>query len=111
MSPGLDTAQVRTRAVSNPPNVPPDDVIDRLADWPVGHVQGTFAGHRYGASLHRSADGRRVRVYAEALGDTDHVSFNLFRLTDGRTLLKPCEMPVDKVVDFVRRFVPDPSET
>lgn len=38
---------------------------------------------------------------------TDIVSFNLFRVTSDRTLLKPCEMSAEKVVAFVLEFRPD----
>ncbi|WP_233356053.1 hypothetical protein [Henriciella aquimarina] len=57
-------------------------------------------------SLQRSSDGRRVKLYGEALGGADHVSFNLY-VVAGQARLKPCEMPRQKVIDFVAGFRPD----
>lgn len=51
-------------------------------------------------TVERLADGRQVKLYAEALGGTDHVSFNLYLPRSGKVLLKPCEMPEKKVIAF-----------
>jgi hypothetical protein len=42
------------------------------------------------------------------LAGTDIVSFNLYRVTSDKTLLKPCEMSAEKVVAFVLDFRPAP---
>ena len=55
----------------------------------------------------RSADGRRHSLYGEELGGADRISLNLYLLSDDRPVLKPCEMPEAKVVDFVLRYEPD----
>ena len=41
-----------------------------------------------------------MKLYGEALGANDHVSFNLY-FVGGDPRLKPCEMPKAKVVAFV----------
>ncbi|MEO0465285.1 MAG: hypothetical protein AAF216_01985 [Pseudomonadota bacterium] len=56
-------------------------------------------------TVERSADGKRVKLYGEALGGADHVSFNLY-LAGGVYRLKPCEMPEDKVIAFVLGYGP-----
>ncbi len=81
------------------------EFLDRFAALPDGAFDVDFEGRRYSVSVHRSADGRRARLFAEELGGPDHVSFNLFRLEDGRSLLKPCEMPAQKVERFVESLV------
>jgi peptide-methionine (S)-S-oxide reductase len=48
-------------------------------------------------------DGRSTKVYAEELGRTDFISFNYYR-TASAEYLKPCEMPEEKVLDFLRGF-------
>ncbi len=68
---------------------------------PVGGYGGTFAGNRYRITKQVMASGRSQKLEAEELGGTDYVSFNLYRLASGECLLKPCEMPEGKVVDFV----------
>ncbi|MBD9489898.1 MULTISPECIES: hypothetical protein [Ensifer] len=65
-----------------------------LAELPEGYVHGIFQGRRW----------RRVWLYGEELGGADVVSFNLYVLSDARTILRPCEMSSSKVVDFVLGF-------
>ncbi len=89
---------------------PPDAqiLLDRLGTWPSGHSEGTFQGRRFGVTLHRSADGRRLWLYAEERGGGDFVSANLYTLSSGEALLRPCEMPAQIVAAFVLGFRPDP---
>ncbi len=77
-----------------------------MSRLPTGYSQGGYEGNRWGVTVERSSDGRRVKLYGEALGGNDHVSFNLYRVS-GEARLKPCEMPASKVIAFVAGFVPD----
>ena len=83
-----------------------DGFLPALAVLPVGYSTGLYADRRWGVTVERSADGRRVKLYGEELGGADHVSFNLY-FAGGEARLKPCEMPEAKVVAFVLGFVPD----
>lgn len=47
-----------------------------------------------------------MKLAAEALDGSDHISLNLYR-TDVSTHLRPCEMPETKVVAFVLALVPE----
>jgi hypothetical protein len=75
-----------------------------LAAFPEGYVEGYFHGRRWGSTVKRSDDGRRVWLFAEELGGSEIVSFNLYVVSGRRTALKPCEMSSQKVVDFVVGF-------
>lgn len=77
------------------------------AALPKGYTEGRYDGRRYGATLRVSSDGRRRWLYAEELGGTDFVSANVFVLSGGRPVVKPCEMAEEKVVAFVVGFRPD----
>lgn len=77
--------------------------LERL---PRGFSEGFFDGRRYGVTVQRSDDGRRNSLFARDLAGTDIVSFNLYRMLDGDTLLRPCEMSSQKVVNFVLGFTP-----
>ena len=77
-----------------------------LEGLPRGYSEGFFDGRRYGVSVQRSDDGRRNSLFARDLAGTDIVSFNLYRMLDGSTLLRPCEMSSEKVVNFVLGFTP-----
>lgn len=78
--------------------------FDRL---PIGAYGGTYSGRRYRLTKTLLVTGRSQKLEAEELGGTDYISFNLYRLANGESLLKPCEMPAEKVIDFVINVVPD----
>ena len=75
--------------------------VGRLVDaLPEGWSEVTYAGHRYGLTKITHAGGRSSSVYAEQLGGSDVVSANVYRTGSG-DVLKPCEMPAAKVLDFL----------
>ena len=74
---------------------------------PFGGYGGTFDGRRYRVTKSRMANGRSQKLEAEELGGPDYISFNLYRLATGATLLKPCEMPEAKVTAFVLGLAAD----
>ncbi|WP_343762109.1 MULTISPECIES: hypothetical protein [Sphingomonas] len=77
---------------------------------PEGYSQGVYEGRRFGLTVRRSEDDRRNSLFARDLAGTDLVSFNLYRLSSGKTSLKPCEMSAEKVVAFVLGFRSDGME-
>ncbi|SFH43292.1 hypothetical protein SAMN04488020_1145 [Palleronia marisminoris] len=72
--------------------------FDRL---PVGAFTAQYDGRSYRAMRAQFADGKSEKLVAEEAGGPDYISLNLYRLSDGRALLKPCEMPEAKVRAFV----------
>jgi hypothetical protein len=82
-----------------------DGVVDELKALfdrlPGGWSVAEYDGRRYGVTRTIHTAGRSESVYAEALDGSDVVSTNLYRLED-EDLLKPCEMPAQKVLDFLR---------
>ena len=74
---------------------------------PTGGYGGTYEGKRYRITKTVMATGRSQKLEAEELGGTDYISFNLYRLSGGASLLKPCEMAEEKVVSFVLGVVAD----
>ena len=68
---------------------------------PTGAYGGTFDGRRYRVTKTVMATGRSQKLEARELGGSDYISFNLYRLATGQALLKPCEMPREKVEAFV----------
>jgi hypothetical protein len=78
-----------------------DSFVARFDQLPSGGYGGTFEGRRYRIVKSSLVSGRSEKLEAEELGGTDYISFNLYRLANGTTLLKPCEMPADKVIRFV----------
>ena len=78
-----------------------------LGMLPDGYMQGEFQGRRWGVTVRRSSDHRRLWLYGEELGGRDIVSFNLYGGSGDKPLLKPCEMSSTKAIEFVLGFQPD----
>ena len=87
-------------------NAPPEflNCFDAL---PLGAYGGTFEGRRYRVAKTALVTGRSQKLEAEELGGSDYISFNLYRLQNGAVLLKPCEMPSEKVIAFVNGLIVD----
>lgn len=81
--------------------------VTALDTLDTGHQTGHFNGRRYGVTIERPVDARVTKLFAEELGGSDYVSFNLFRVGDDQAVLKPCEMAPEKVIDFVLQFKPE----
>lgn len=81
-------------------------MISALNQLKLGYQCGIYRGQRWRVTLSGDAGERVRKLYGECLRGGDHVSFNLYALADGWHL-KPCEMPAQKVVDFVLGFVPE----
>ena len=73
-----------------------------LSEIPDGISKGDYKGRSYIISHTIEAQGQREKLWAEELGGQDYISFNLYRLKNGKTLFKPCEMPEIKVTNFVQ---------
>ena len=74
---------------------------------PFGGYGATYDGRRYRVVKASVGSARSQKLEAEELGGNDHISLNLYRLSSGHALLKPCEMPEDKVRAFVLGVAPD----
>lgn len=75
--------------------------IDNL---PEGYSEGLYRGVKYGITKTTFAQGRSFKIYAERWGGNDFISLNYY-ITRQKELLKPCEMPVAKVIDFLEKVV------
>jgi hypothetical protein len=82
-----------------------DDLKALFARLPVGWSIVEYDGRRYGVTRTVLAGGRSEKVLAEALDGSDLVSANLYSV-GGEDLLKPCEMPAKKVLDFLSQQEP-----
>ncbi|MBB3558872.1 hypothetical protein FHX06_000169 [Rhizobium sp. BK512] len=87
-----------------------DSFTHALALIPEGYSEGAFDNRRWGATVKRSPDGKRIWLYAEDLAGTDIVSFNFYLLAESGSTLKPCEMSSAKVIAFVLGYRPDSQD-
>ena len=77
-------------------------LVDRL---PEGWTPALFRGRRYAITKASHAEGRSLSISAVELGGSDLVSANVYR-TAGGEVLRPCEMPAAKVLEFLREWTP-----
>jgi len=75
---------------------------ERLLSFEDGAYDVIFDDKRYLFRKETHLDGKLIKVYAEELGDINFISLNYYPLT-ASGLLKPCEMPDQKVIDFITR--------
>ena len=76
---------------------------------PLGTFTGTFEGRQYVVTRQDFSGGKSQKLVAEELGGRDYISLNLYRLAQD-ALLKPCEMPEEKVVAFVLGLIPSEKQ-
>ena len=72
----------------------------RLAALPLGTFRGRAQGKEWVLTRSLVSQGKGEKLVAEALDGSDYISLNLYHLAAGATV-KPCEMPLTKVVAFV----------
>ncbi|MGX5218026.1 hypothetical protein [Pseudomonas sp. S9] len=80
-----------------------DQRIQLINKIPLGASKAKAFGRTYSISRSDFNAGQSIKVYAEELGGTDFISFNYY-ITANTALLKPCEMPQEKVMSFLREF-------
>jgi len=66
-----------------------------------GTSTGLYRGKKYAICKRSHNGGRSCKIYAEELGGSDFISLNFYQTKRG-DLIKPCEMPEEKVIDFLR---------
>jgi hypothetical protein len=71
-----------------------------ILDIPTGYSEVRFQNKKYSLTRSDFNEGRSLKVFARELGGRDFISFNYYRTPKGESL-KPCEMPEQKVVDFL----------
>lgn len=76
------------------------DVIHKI---PLGATEMFFNNKKYLVTRQDFNQGKSTKVYAEELGGNNFISFN-FYLTKKGEQLKPCEMPTQKVLDFLAQI-------
>lgn len=85
-----------------------DDDLDALvARVPLGWSRHRVDGREWGISRVDRVDGRASTIDGEELGGARRMSANVWR-TESGTLLRPCEMPAEQVLE-VLRALPDPG--
>ncbi|MDX1742622.1 MAG: hypothetical protein R3186_03360 [Ruegeria sp.] len=87
----------------------PDTFLSAFFAVPTGASTGQSNGKRYLVSRSELAGGKSQKLVAHELGGGDYISLNLYLTRNSGALLRPCEMPAEKVIEFVLGFRPDPQ--
>ena len=67
---------------------------------PEGFTFGLFQDKKYAITKQTFNQGKSFKIYGHELQGTDFVSLNYY-ITKKKDLLRPCEMPKEKVIDFL----------
>lgn len=78
--------------------------LNHIQQIPNGYSEGTYKGLKYGVTKTVFNKGNSFKIYGEQLGGNDFISLNYY-ITKHKDLLKPCEMPEQKVLHFLENVI------
>lgn len=81
-------------------------VLNSIEKIPEGYSEGIYTDRKYGITKTIFNNGNSFKVYGEELGGNDFISLNYY-ITKEKNLIKPCEMPEQKVVHFLENVIID----
>ncbi len=76
-------------------------LLDYIQLIPNGYSEVLYQQKKYGVTRSNFNNGKSIKVFAEELGGNDFISLNYY-ITSTSESLKPCEMPEQKVIDFLK---------
>ncbi|CAM1342425.1 peptide methionine sulfoxide reductase [Tenacibaculum amylolyticum] len=76
-------------------------MLEFITSIPEGYSEGKYQDRKYGITKTTFNNGNSFKVYAKELQGNDFISLN-FYITKNNRYLKPCEMPEQKVIDFLK---------
>lgn len=76
-------------------------MLEIIKSIPEGYSEGKYQNKKYGITKTTFNNGNSFKVYAKELQGNDFISLN-FYITKNSRYLNPCEMPEQKVVDFLK---------
>ncbi|MBW1296474.1 peptide methionine sulfoxide reductase [Aquimarina litoralis] len=78
-------------------------LLDYIHRIPEGYSEVLYDNKKYGVTKDIFNKGKSFKIYAKELQGKDFISLNYY-ITSTSQLLKPCEMPEKKVIDFLEGF-------
>lgn len=75
-------------------------ILNNIKKIPEGYSDGIYMDRKYGISKTIYNSGNSIKIYGEELGGKNFISLNYY-ITKEKELLKPCEMPKEKVIHFL----------
>ena len=78
-------------------------ILSNIQTLPIGYSEVFYQDKKYGVTRTNFNNGKSIKIFAEELGGTDFISLNYY-ITTKTEVLKPCEMPKQKVIDFLNGY-------
>jgi len=78
-------------------------LLKYIQKLPLGYSEGTYNNKKYSITKDVFNNGKSFKVFGKELQGKDAVSLNYY-LTSKNELLKPCEMPKEKVIHFIKNL-------
>jgi len=82
------------------------DLDTLLEVIPEGWTRAEVDGRAWGVTRVTRAGGKAISLNAERLGDSEQLGANIWITSDG-PVLRPCEVPAEKVLRFLRAAATD----
>ncbi|WP_299217193.1 peptide methionine sulfoxide reductase [uncultured Aquimarina sp.] len=76
-------------------------LLEHIKRIPEGYSEGMYKNIRYSITKEIFNNGKSFKIYGKELQGNDFISLNYY-ITSNSELLKPCEMPEQKVIDFLK---------
>lgn len=77
------------------------ELLEQIQRFPLGYSMVHYNNKKYGVTRTDFNRGKSIKLYAEELGGNDFISLNYYITAKAERLI-PCEMPAEKVIDFIR---------
>lgn len=78
-------------------------LLEKIKALPLGYSEALYKDKKYGVTLTEFNKGKSIKLYAKELGGNDFISLNYY-ITNQNELLKLCEMPKQKVIQFLNQM-------
>ncbi len=78
-------------------------ILSKIKELPLGYSEVFYEHAKYGVTKSEFNQGKSYKVYAEELGGNNFISLNYY-CTSQHEILKPCEMPKQKVIHFLENY-------
>ncbi|QLE01191.1 peptide methionine sulfoxide reductase [Galbibacter sp. BG1] len=78
-------------------------ISEKIKNIPLGYSEVVYQNKKYGISRSDFNSGKSIKIFAKELGGNDFISLNFYETNNGE-ILKPCEMPEEKVIHFLNNF-------
>ena len=78
-------------------------LLKQIRKLPPGYSEVIYLNKKYGVTRNDFNYGNSYKIFAQELGGKDFISLNYYITTSSESL-KPCEMPRQKVIDFLNGY-------